>query len=595
VSALLRAALDYAGRGWPVHPVQGKNRPLTRHGVKDASTDPDIIRGWWQRWPDANIAIACGSPGPHVLDIDDPTAAQALLDRLRDVDAPTVASGRGQHQYFAGEDRATIALDFGELRGRGSYIIAPPSIHPTGREYVWLHAPNGKLPPVPGFIARNSQTAGRGEAPTREQVPPTQMYAYLLDRATRLARAGEADPDVIEAALVAAFETKRIPDRSYGDVAAGRRDTRRLAEWAVNSEIAGRERARASAGDGWVPGAPPPRGARGGTPPETPVNTGDLGVPTKTPLAPPSGALRVLDIEQMIATPPPPVPWTVKPILVTGCTTMLAGREGRGKSMLALAVAAAIGHGNDIATMPTTAPGRVLYIDAENGEREAHRRVHGLNVKPGTLIYVEANGFNLKTHVHEIEALVDEHNPDLLILDSLRSLAPGFDENDSLQAEAVLRPIILLTQSRRMATCVLHHASRASGEYRGSTAIGAAVELGFTLGCHDDDPDETRRKLACWKIRPAAKPPPLWFSIEPQLNGGILISEAEPFEPRASARESAEAALLGSLNGQPTTWATWAKAAGLDPKHGTARRARDRLVERSRVKQDEQGNWEAIA
>ncbi len=75
--------------------------------------------------------------------------------------------------------------------------------------------------------------------------------------------------------------------------------------------------------------------------------------------------------------------------------------------------------------MPTTAPGRVLYVDAENGEREAHRRVHGLNVKPGTLIYVEADGFNLKTHMHEIEALVDEHNPGLLILDSLRSLAPA--------------------------------------------------------------------------------------------------------------------------------------------------------------------------
>ena len=37
------------------------------------------------------------------------------------------------------------------------------------------------------------------------------MYEYLLDRAIRLARAGEGDPDVIEAALVAMFEAKRFP------------------------------------------------------------------------------------------------------------------------------------------------------------------------------------------------------------------------------------------------------------------------------------------------------------------------------------------------------------------------------------------------
>jgi hypothetical protein len=38
--------------------------------------------------------------------------------------------------------------------------------------------------------------------------------------------------------------------------------------------------------------------------------------------------LRVLDVEHMLATEPPPVPWVVEPLLVAGCVTMLAGREG---------------------------------------------------------------------------------------------------------------------------------------------------------------------------------------------------------------------------------------------------------------------------
>ena len=181
MSALLQAALGYARRGWPVHPVQGKNRPLTDHAVKDATCDPAIIRCWWQRWPTANVAIACGAPGPHVLDIDDPNAARPLLDRLREVDAPAVASGRGQHQYFAGEDRATIALRFGELRGRGSYIIAPPSIHPTGREYVWLLAPSGSLPPVPG-VHRQEPPNRRPRQGARRRPNPAGTDVRLLAR-----------------------------------------------------------------------------------------------------------------------------------------------------------------------------------------------------------------------------------------------------------------------------------------------------------------------------------------------------------------------------------------------------------------------------
>jgi len=54
-------ALVYAQRGWPVLPCQpGTKTPATRHGLHDASIDPDQIASWWRRQPDANIAIATG-------------------------------------------------------------------------------------------------------------------------------------------------------------------------------------------------------------------------------------------------------------------------------------------------------------------------------------------------------------------------------------------------------------------------------------------------------------------------------------------------------------------------------------------------------
>ncbi|MGZ4266908.1 MAG: AAA family ATPase [Solirubrobacteraceae bacterium] len=265
--------------------------------------------------------------------------------------------------------------------------------------------------------------------------------------------------------------------------------------------------------------------------------------------------LRVLDIETMLTTPPPPVPYVVEPILVRRCVTMLAGREGRGKSMLALATAAGVGRATsliDIAGMPVGLGGHVLYVDAENGEHEAHRRVHGLNVQAGTLTYVEANGFDLKQHLDDLDQLVRACQPKLVVLDSLRSLAPGLDENDSQQAEAALRPIVRLTKQLNIATLILHHASRMSGEYRGSTAIGAAVELGFTLSRHDEDPmGATRRKLACWKSRPAAEPEPRWLTIKPEITGDILLMEAAPYEPppRTPVQDEVAGALTELVGG----------------------------------------------
>jgi putative DNA primase/helicase len=272
-------------------------------------------------------------------------------------------------------------------------------------------------------------------------------------------------------------------------------------------------------------------------------------------LTPPVERLRVLDVDKMLSTSPPPVPWVVEPILARGCVTMLAGREGRGKSMLALALAAGVGRATtllDIAGMPVGLSGHVLYVDAENGENEAWRRVNGLDVARGTLTYVEANAFDLKQHLDDLDRLVSNCEPKLLVLDSLRSLAPGLDENDSLQAEAALRPVVRLTQRLDIATLILHHASRASGEYRGSTAIGAAVELGFTLTRLDDDPmAATRRKLSCWKSRPAAEPDTRWLSIKPTVSGDILLIEAAPYEPptRAPVRDEIEDALRKLIGG----------------------------------------------
>jgi 5S rRNA maturation endonuclease (ribonuclease M5) len=328
--------------------------------------------------------------------------------------------------------------------------------------------------------------------------------------------------------------------------------------------------------------------------------------------------LRVLDVDRMLTTTPPPVPHVVDPMLVRGCVTMLAGREGRGKSMLALALAAGVGRANsllDIAGMPVGIGGHVVYVDAENGEREAHRRLHGLDVEAGSLTYVEADGFDLKVHLPLLEQLVRRRAPKLLVLDSLRSLAPGMDENDSQEVEAALRPVVRLTQQLEIATLVLHHAARQSGEYRGSTAIGAAVELGFTLSRIDEDPmATTRRRLKCWKSRPAPEPETRWLTIKPAESGGILVQDAAPYEPqpKAPVQDALEDSLRELVLGTPPyrastntnshgggtqqlspSWSTadFGRAVGRGPDDKTLRRVVQRIEDAGLIHRNGGSRW----
>src|SRR5258705_13157334 len=107
-----RQPLASARRGWPVFPCQpGQKVPATRHGYKDATTDPEQITGWFSRHPGLNVAIAPGAPGPDVLDIDVHGAAgngYAALGRLHSAGLLESAYGYvptpsgGPHIYFTG-------------------------------------------------------------------------------------------------------------------------------------------------------------------------------------------------------------------------------------------------------------------------------------------------------------------------------------------------------------------------------------------------------------------------------------------------------------------------------------------------------------
>ena len=137
------AAHRYADASWPVFPlIPGEKAPITRHGFCDASTGHRQIEKWFRDFPDRNIGIATGAPGPDVLDIDRHPDGSGFgaYNRLRaqglvpDATALIRTPNGGMHAYYTGTGQRSGSLPAHHIdyRARGGYVVAPPSI-------VWAH------------------------------------------------------------------------------------------------------------------------------------------------------------------------------------------------------------------------------------------------------------------------------------------------------------------------------------------------------------------------------------------------------------------------------------------------------------------------
>ena len=146
---LHQAARTLAAKGIAIMPcVAAGKTPATPRGVHDATKDPNTIDEWWRVLPDANVAIACGSAsGIFVVDIDGDIGEATIrkLEAEQGALPPTVEAitGKGRHCYFRLNGGGPIGNTVSRIgqgidtRGDGGYVLAPPSIHPSGRRYAW--------------------------------------------------------------------------------------------------------------------------------------------------------------------------------------------------------------------------------------------------------------------------------------------------------------------------------------------------------------------------------------------------------------------------------------------------------------------------
>jgi putative DNA primase/helicase len=152
---------------------------LLPNGARSATTNPDVIRRWWDRWPTANLGIATGSAsGVLVLDVDGETGA-ASLRTLEAKHGPlprtteAVTGSGGRHILFAypghhSSNTAGLLAPGLDIRCCGGLIVAAPSPHVSGHCYQWevMHHPDDVTPaPAPGWLLELLKPAPRPKSP----------------------------------------------------------------------------------------------------------------------------------------------------------------------------------------------------------------------------------------------------------------------------------------------------------------------------------------------------------------------------------------------------------------------------------------------
>jgi predicted P-loop ATPase len=155
-NVFLDAAIEYASKGMAVFPLKPRAKePLTRHGVKDATTNFNTIESWWTKHPNANIGIACGmkSGGLLVIDLDEKPNGISGSDTLHNWEREngslpetvrSITGKGGAHILYRidhVEKNKVNLLEGVDIRSDDGYIVAPPSIHPNGRSYEWEYDP----------------------------------------------------------------------------------------------------------------------------------------------------------------------------------------------------------------------------------------------------------------------------------------------------------------------------------------------------------------------------------------------------------------------------------------------------------------------
>ncbi len=299
--------------------------------------------------------------------------------------------------------------------------------------------------------------------------------------------------------------------------------------------------------------------------------------------------------------------WLIEEILPRTGLTLLVGKEASYKSFAAQGIAAAI-----LTGLPWVGhevqQGTVLYLAGE-GQAGIKRRIraweiaHGLSLDEFLVLPLPVNFLDngaLAALETEIGAL--DPAPVLIVVDTLARYYGG-DENATADMGHFVEACDRLKRSTGAQVVIVHHLNK-SGEFRGSTALVAAVDTRI-----DAKRDEMMVELRCAKQKDWEEFAPVTLAAHPIEIGigrggnpvtSLVLQPADAEQLRAvkhaaatrqplSTTEQTVLAILRATSG-PLTAGEWQTAAAIEGiARATFYRARDQLAVRGLINLDGEG------
>ena len=461
-NSMLQEAIRYHKLGYNVIPLRksGKKPLIPWKEYQQRRSTIDEIRGWWERWPDANIGIVSGrSTGTIVLDIDGPIGEKFIKDSGGLPDTPKCRTAKGHHYYLKYPSEFDVRctenkdLQIG-IKGNGGYVVAPPSIHPSGQKYFWIKGfPPWKIEPAPlnkcKWLARYLADYRIKKEEEKEVPTDSVLWADKL----LLNGVSEGERNMAITKLAGRYVGKGLSKieimpilleaNNQFDPPLDQKEVGKTLDSVINSDN------RKSDGTDKIYTSS--RGEGRG-------------------------------LLQLLAEPLEQPDYLIKPFLQTGDKGFLVSSYKVGKTLFSMQMTLSLSHGIPFLGFETPQPRKVLFIRFELSWRRFKKSLQmmkmGLN-PPGPCqvdpVFELVTGFNIlgQENFEWLNRMIDKHEPALLILDPFYKLT-DCDLRDTSSAMPLIRRFESI-RGRYNDLCILinaHQVKNARNEKDWDTSYG---------------------------------------------------------------------------------------------------------------------------
>ena len=380
-----------------------------------------------------------------------------------------------------------------DVRGDGGFIVAAPSLHESGRYYLWdaaAHPRDTAIAAAPAWLIEMAEAPPPDPTGQRDRGPSTgtgeivrDAWGKVIDGRERfmigiicgciasMARETGALPTV-EAVVAEAWPTYERGARARG--ASLEADGRgialmrqRVPHFLRRAET-GKWKIRPGEGGGQALPFDPETGEILGRPPPA-----------------------ILTIAELLALPPPQ--WLVAGLIPEQSLVVPYGPPKSGKSFLMMSVGLHIADGRPWFGYAVQ-QGAVVYVMGE-GIGGMSLRVRAMlkryDMAPDIPFFIVRRAVNFRepAEVNALEATIRARIGDLplrlLVVDTLARAMPGADENSAQETGAVIAAADYLKEELRCTVALVHHEGKdGSRGARGTSALRGAWDAAYQIVSH---------------------------------------------------------------------------------------------------------------